>query len=116
MPFAASAVALERVDGDVDVGSEPSPMSRRCNSIGASSFSPSPITTTPSMRTECSMWRIPSTAAWSAPPSPHPDKRSRGEGAGLGHANELERQSCDPRLMRFGCVQANRQKPTSAPL
>src|SRR5580765_5249322 len=47
-------------------GPPPAPTRSPLNSIGASSFSPSPITTTPSIATVSSMARIASTAAWSA--------------------------------------------------
>ena len=47
-------------------GGVPSPTTSPLASIGASSFSPSPITTTPSMWIVCSTACIPSTAAWSA--------------------------------------------------
>src|SRR6266581_6432428 len=44
----------------------PLPTSSPLKSIGASSFSPSPMTTTPSIETVSSIRRIASTAAWSA--------------------------------------------------
>src|SRR5438034_2311320 len=47
-------------------GPAPSPTCSPLNSIGASSFSPSPITTTPSIDTVSIISRIASTAAWSA--------------------------------------------------
>ena len=57
-------------------GAEPSPISSPLNSIGASSFSPSPITTTPSIATLLSTTRIASTAAPSAAfLSPRPIQR-----------------------------------------
>src|SRR5512133_574758 len=57
-------------------GPVPSPTGSPLKSIGASSFSPSPITTTPSIETESSIARIASTAAWSAAIlSPRPTQR-----------------------------------------
>src|SRR5262245_23698925 len=53
-----------------------SPTSSPLKSIGALSFSPSPITTTPHMGTELISWRIASTAAPSPPSlSPRPTQR-----------------------------------------
>ncbi len=58
-------------------GPVPSPMCSPLNSIGASSFSPSPITTTPCMETDCTSERIALTAAPSAPfLSPNPTQRA----------------------------------------
>ena len=58
-------------------GGEPSPTFSPLWSIGASSFSPSPITTTPSMWIVCSTAFMPSTAAWSAASlSPRPTQRA----------------------------------------
>ena len=60
----------------------PSPICSPLNSIGASSFSPSPITTTPSIDTVSSTLRIASTAAWSAPSlSPRPTMRAAASAA-----------------------------------
>ena len=57
-------------------GPSPIPTRSPLNSIGASSFSPSPITTTPSIDTESIISRIASTAAWSAAIlSPRPTQR-----------------------------------------
>jgi len=57
-------------------GPDPSPIGSPLNSIGASSFSPSPMTTTPFIDTESSIARMPSTAAWSAAIlSPRPTQR-----------------------------------------
>ena len=92
-PRAHSVRALERVDGDVDRGEQPSPICSPLESIGASSFSPSPITTMPSMWIVCSTACMPSTAAWSAASlSPMPTQRAGGERRGLGDAHELERE------------------------
>ncbi len=58
---------LERVDRDVHLRpAGRSPTSSPLKSIGASSFSPSPITTTPPSRRVSRTKRIASTAAWSA--------------------------------------------------
>ena len=58
-------------------GPVPSPTSSPLNSIGALSFSPSPITTTPRMDTELISDRIALTAAPSAPfLSPRPTQRA----------------------------------------
>jgi hypothetical protein len=58
-------------------GGLPSPISSPLKSIGASSFSPSPITTMPSMGTVSSIRRIASTAAWSASSfAPFPTQRA----------------------------------------
>ena len=58
-------------------GGLPSPISSPLWSIGASSFSPSPITTTPSMWIVWSTACMPSTAAWSAASlSPRPIQRA----------------------------------------
>ena len=60
-------------------------------SIGASSFSPSPITTIPSIWTESSTERIASTAAWSAASlSPRPTRRAADSAAASVVAHELE--------------------------
>src|SRR5919108_717102 len=58
-------------------GGLPSPITSPLWSIGASSFSPSPITTIPSMWIVCSTACMPSTAAWSAASlSPRPIQRA----------------------------------------
>src|SRR5205823_14085728 len=68
-------------------GPLPLPTSSPLKSIGASSFSPSPITTTPSIETVSSIRRIASTAAWSALSlSPRPIQRARSEE----HTSELQ--------------------------
>src|SRR5918995_1090905 len=59
-------------------GGVPSPICSPLWSIGASSFSPSPITTTPSMWIVCRTACMPSTAAWSAASlSPRPIQRAQ---------------------------------------
>ena len=73
---------------------------RRCASIGASSFSPSPITTMPSMRTVCSTACMPSTAAWSAAIlSPRPIQR-----AACSAAASVTRTSSSARLRSGGML------------
>src|ERR1041385_5757174 len=82
------------------------PTSSPMNSIGASSRSPSPITTVPWIGSLLSSRRIASTAAWSAAFSlPRPRRRARrllappaGGGArryggALGHPHDLEREN-----------------------
>src|SRR5918995_5324178 len=59
-------------------GGSPVPTPSPLKSIGALSFSPSPITTTPSMATVSSIARMASTAAWSAASlSPRPIHRAQ---------------------------------------
>ena len=55
--------AIDWVNRNVQSGPVPSPICSPLNSIGASSFSPSPITTTPFIRTDPSTGRMASTAA-----------------------------------------------------
>ena len=63
-------------------GGDPSPMRSPLNSIGALSFSPSPITTTPSMAMVDSTMRMAVTAALSAPSlSPLPMNRDAASAA-----------------------------------
>ena len=66
IPRAVSVVPSSGSTAMSTAGGEPSPMRSPLKSIGALSFSPSPITTTPSMWTLSSMCRIASTAAASA--------------------------------------------------
>src|SRR5262245_40036856 len=76
MPRAVSRVPSSGSTATSTIGPVPSPTSSPLNSIGASSFSPSPITTTPRIATVSSMRRIASTAAWSAAfLSPRPIQR-----------------------------------------
>ncbi len=63
MPSAVSRVPSRGSTATSTSGPEPSPISSPLKSIGASSFSPSPITTTPRMATVSSITRIASTAA-----------------------------------------------------
>ena len=57
-------------------GPSPLPTSSPLKSMGALSFSPSPMTTTPRIDTELTSWRIASTAAPSPPSlSPRPTQR-----------------------------------------
>ena len=55
--------AFERIDRDVDLGALLLPTFSPMNSIGASSISPSPITTVPSIGSLLSSRRMASTAA-----------------------------------------------------
>ncbi len=83
-------------------GGEPSPTCSPLWSIGASSFSPSPITTTPSMWTVCSTACMPSTAAWSAASlSPRPTQR-----AACSAAASVTRTSSSARLRSGGTSSA----------
>jgi hypothetical protein len=69
--------ALERIDRDVDFRPLSVPTSSPMNSIGASSRSPSPITTVPLIGSLLSSRRMASTAAWSAAfSSPRPRRRA----------------------------------------
>ena len=63
MPRAVSRVPSSGSTATSTSGPEPSPTSSPLNSIGASSFSPSPMTTVPRIATVSSMSRIASTAA-----------------------------------------------------
>ena len=54
IPWAASVVPSSGSTAMSTSGGEPSPMCSPLASIGASSFSPSPITTKPSICTDCS--------------------------------------------------------------
>src|SRR5713226_8513158 len=65
-PSAVNRVPSSGSTATSTCGPVPSPTGSPLKSIGASSFSPSPITTMPSIETESSIARIPSTAAWSA--------------------------------------------------
>jgi hypothetical protein len=55
--------ALQRIDGDIEFGPNPVPTFSPMNSIGASSISPSPMTTVPLMASPLSSRRMASTAA-----------------------------------------------------
>src|SRR5439155_6780618 len=75
-PFAVSRVPSRGSTATSTPGPWPLPTCSPLKSIGASSFSPSPITTTPSISTVSSISRIASTAAWSAASlSPRPTQR-----------------------------------------
>src|SRR5690606_26392293 len=67
MPFDISVVPSMGSTATSHSGPSPLPTSSPLYSMGASSFSPSPITTTPRMDTVPINWRIASTAAWSPP-------------------------------------------------
>ncbi len=75
-PLAVSVVPSTGSTAMSVAGPSPSPTDSPLNSIGASSFSPSPMTTMPSIGTLCSVMRMASTAAPSAPSlSPRPIHR-----------------------------------------
>jgi hypothetical protein len=77
MPLAQSRVPSIGSTATSTAGPVPSPTSSPLNSIGAWSFSPSPMTTTPRMDTELISVRIAWTAAPSAPfLSPRPTQRA----------------------------------------
>src|SRR4051812_9766295 len=98
MPLAASVVPSSGSTAMSTCGGLPSPMRSPLNSIGASSFSPSPMTTVPSMLTVPSTSRMASTAAWSAPSlSPRPTIRAAARAAA-----SVVRTSSRARL-RSGC-------------
>src|SRR4051812_48675896 len=94
MPLAVSVVPSSGSTAMSASGGVPSPMRSPLKSIGASSFSPSPITTTPSMWTVSSTRRMASTAAWSAASlSPRPTRR-----AAASDAASVTRTSSSARL------------------
>ena len=75
-PFAVRFVPSSGSTATSTSGPVPEPTSSPLKSIGASSFSPSPITTTPAIVVVSSIRRMPSTAAWSAEIlSPRPIQR-----------------------------------------
>ena len=77
MPLAHSRVPSIGSTATSQAGPVPSPTSSPLNSIGAWSFSPSPMTTTPCIETELISIRIAFTAAPSAPfLSPRPTHRA----------------------------------------
>ena len=77
MPLAHSRVPSIGSTATSTAGPVPSPTSSPLNSIGAWSFSPSPMTTTPRMDTELISVRMAFTAAPSAPfLSPRPTQRA----------------------------------------
>src|SRR6201991_4696823 len=76
MPLLISVVPSTGSTAKSQSGPSPLPTSSPLNNIGASSFSPSPITTTPRIDTELTSSRIASTAAPSPPSlSPRPTHR-----------------------------------------
>src|SRR3954453_15465010 len=76
MPFAVSVVPSMGSTATSQSGPLPSPTSSPLYSIGGSSFSPSPMTTTPFIDTVETSWRMALTAAASAPfLSPRPTHR-----------------------------------------
>ena len=82
------------------LGGLPSPMRSPLNSMGALSFSPSPITTSPSMEMEDSTIRMALTAASSAPSlSPRPIQRDAASAAA-----SVTRTSSIAKLRSGACV------------
>ena len=76
MPLLISVVPSMGSTATSQSGPQPLPTFSPLNSMGASSFSPSPITTTPRIETVPMSWRIASTAAPSPPfLSPRPTQR-----------------------------------------
>src|ERR1700710_2356242 len=98
MPRAQSVVPSSGSTAMSQTGGLPSPICSPLKSIGASSFSPSPITTTPSIATESSTKRIASTAApsaasWAAAGGGLAAAAAPAggrEGRGLGHPDQLQ--------------------------
>ena len=99
MPLAVRVVPSIGSTATSPSGPLPLPTRSPLYSIGASSFSPSPMTTTPFMSTVVISARIALTAARSAPfLSPRPIQRPRGHRGGLGDADQLEREVAVGRL------------------
>src|ERR671935_2549847 len=99
-PFAVRRVPSSGSTATSTAGPLPSPTGSPLKSIGASSFSPSPITTTPSMATVSSIRRMASTAAWSAAfLSPRPTQRA----AAIAAAS-VTRTSSSARLRSGACA------------
>ena len=102
----AEVGALERIDGDVDLEVARRPSGPTCspmNSIGASSRSPSPMTTVPRIGSVSIALRIASTATWSEYlrfALPH--GAGRLDGGELAHAQEVagQRSRLTARLRR----------------
>ena len=108
-PHGAWRYSPDAKDADTSVsGAVPSPTCSPLNNIGASSFSPSPMTTMPSIGTVASTVRIASTAAPSAPfLSPRPTQREAASAA-----DSVTRTSSIARLRsgfcEFGLISAHR--------
>src|SRR6188472_859581 len=82
MPFAVRVVPSTGSTATSHSGPVPSPTSSPLKSIGALSFSPSPITTTPRIWTVAIICRMASTATPSAPSlSPRPTQRAAASAA-----------------------------------
>ena len=93
MALAVSVVPSIGSTATSNSGPVPSPTRSPLNSIGAWSFSPSPMTTTPSMPTVLISTRMALTATPSAPfLSPAPDPAAGGHGRRLGDPYEVERE------------------------
>ena len=91
MPLAVSVVPSIGSTATSHSAPVPSPTRSPLKSIGASSFSPSPMTTTPFIETVETRVRIALTAAPSAPfLSPRPDPAARGHRGGLGDPDEFQ--------------------------
>ena len=91
MPLAVSVVPSIGSTATSHSGPVPSPTRSPLKSIGASSFSPSPMTTTPFIETVETRVRMAFTAAPSAPfLSPRPTQRPGGHRGGLGDPDELQ--------------------------
>ena len=114
--------ALDRVDRDVDLRHRAAPTSSPLKSIGASSFSPSPMTTMPSIDTVLSTRRMASTAAPSAAfLSPRPIHRpAASAAASVTRTSSMARlRSGDlglgypSRLLSGGCYPGDRTRPRS---
>src|SRR4051794_23514528 len=106
MPLAVRVVPSTGSTATSQSGPLPSPTSSPLKSIGASSFSPSPMTTTPFIDTVETSWRIALTAAWSAPfLSPRPTHRPAAMAAA-----SVTRTSSRARF-RSGCSPPTRSDP-----
>ena len=92
----------------MSIAGPPAPTFSPMYSIGASSISPSPITTVPSMATLSKAVRMASTAAPSASFFlPRPIQREAAMRRGLGDADEFQREVAVGHLAgvaRLGCV------------
>ena len=109
MPLAASVVPSIGSTATSHSGPVPSPTCSPLKSIGALSFSPSPMTTTPRMPTVEISVRMALTATPSAPfLSPAADPAAGGHRGGLGDADQLEGEVAVRGLVGSG--QAGRQR------
>ncbi|CAM5699641.1 hypothetical protein SVIOM74S_06917 [Streptomyces violarus] len=91
MPFAVSAVPSIGSTAMSHSGPVPSPTRSPLNSIGASSFSPSPMTTTPFIETvETRVRMAPHRGTVGAVLVTPPDPAARGHRRRLGHPDQLQ--------------------------